>query len=573
MQITLQQLLDLQKTRRLDAAGNYTYVTNPLAGKEEIAYGGFSAPNAYRPQYVDLTGDGTYGYIDPTTGKQVVEDGAGGWAYWDPYGGPDSMGGAGQAVPGSNTQSLLVPQGMALALQSDPNLLPELQRSGVGVVQQDRTKSGLLQQIQSGELMPQMLMAAASFAIPGFGPANMLKELATVGTQPVTTMAERLASGGAAAGAAGAAAVNPAPGAGLGPSVDPGMVMQGDPIGTAIKIHDTVGGATWAESAAKLGFSSMDAALASVNPAWINAAATGATAGAAAKAAAGAAGSGAAAGAGEAAGGAGMFNLGTGAALVGSSLISGLLGQNAAEDAAAATRDASERAAATSLTATRESIAAQEKALAQVRGDLEPYRNLGSNALPQLMSLAGKGDITAKPFEFSMVDMYRDPGYEFRRSEGEKAIERAAIARGRNISGATLKELTRYNQDLASNEYGSAFGRAFGVHSENERTRIGTEAGNREWQFNTLATLAGMGQNAAAMSGTAGVNTANATTQALLASGNTSANAIMAGGNATAQAEMTAGAGWNNAIQGGLSNYLYMQRFNELMNRMPVFRA
>jgi hypothetical protein len=55
--------------------------------------------------------------------------------------------------------------------------------------------------------------------------------------------------------------------------------------------------------------------------------------------------------------------------------------------------------------------------------------------------------------------MSQDPGYQFRLDQGNKAINAAASARGRAMGGATLKELGRYGQDYASNEYGNAYNR------------------------------------------------------------------------------------------------------------------
>jgi hypothetical protein len=170
---SLADILAMQGTAKLDSAGNHTVFPDG-----QIAYGGFSAPNAYQPQLVDMSGDGSYGYIDPATGRQVVplgdESNPRGWAYYDMYGGPEGIGGAGEMVPGSDASNLMLPRSLAERLQADPNLMPELQRSGVGVVQQDRTKTGILQQLQSGELMPQLLMTAAGFGLPSFGLGNMI---------------------------------------------------------------------------------------------------------------------------------------------------------------------------------------------------------------------------------------------------------------------------------------------------------------------------------------------------------------------------------------------------------------
>lgn len=53
----------------------------------------------------------------------------------------------------------------------------------------------------------------------------------------------------------------------------------------------------------------------------------------------------------------------------------------------------------------------------------------------------------------------QDPGYGFRFSEGQKAVERQAAARNGLISGAALKASQRFGQDMASQEYQNAFNR------------------------------------------------------------------------------------------------------------------
>jgi len=50
-------------------------------------------------------------------------------------------------------------------------------------------------------------------------------------------------------------------------------------------------------------------------------------------------------------------------------------------------------------------------------------------------------------------DFYESPGYQFRLSEGQKALERSAAARGGQLGGAQTKALQRYGQEYASNEY------------------------------------------------------------------------------------------------------------------------
>lgn len=79
----------------------------------------------------------------------------------------------------------------------------------------------------------------------------------------------------------------------------------------------------------------------------------------------------------------------------------------------------------------------------------EPWRQAGVNALAKLQS--------------GNIDMYQDPSYKFRLSEGLKALDRQAAARGGLISGGALKAAQRYGQDVASQEYGTIWNRLAGL--------------------------------------------------------------------------------------------------------------
>jgi hypothetical protein len=114
--------------------------------------------------------------------------------------------------------------------------------------------------------------------------------------------------------------------------------------------------------------------------------------------------------------------------------------------------DAAKDAAKAQTKATRATIAAQERALERQIGLQEPFRETGVNAL------ADYG--TASQYTpFGMAQFQADPGYQFRMSEGLKALERSAASRGLLQSGGTLKDITRFGQDLASQEYTNAFQR------------------------------------------------------------------------------------------------------------------
>jgi len=134
-----------------------------------------------------------------------------------------------------------------------------------------------------------------------------------------------------------------------------------------------------------------------------------------------------------------------------------------------------EKAANMQAQATQAAQDAQERMFNKQIELQEPFRQAGVGALNKLIPLS---DYT----KFGMDQFTQDPGYAFRLSEGMKALDRTAAARGGLLSGATLKGAQRYGQDLASQEYQNAF------------NRYQTE---RAAQLNPLQSLAGVGQTAA----------------------------------------------------------------------------
>ena len=167
----------------------------------------------------------------------------------------------------------------------------------------------------------------------------------------------------------------------------------------------------------------------------------------------------------------------------GASILGGIMGKGAADDAA-------ERQAAASQAAIDE----QKRQFNITREDLAPYRAVGAPAITTLGEEVGiEGEAGPLTRTFTLEDYEADPGYQFRLQEGEQAINRAAAARGQWTNPATVRELQRYGQGLASQEFGNAF----------NRFQIGQ--GNR---FNRLAALAGTGQTAVNTTGQLGAQMA-----------------------------------------------------------------
>jgi hypothetical protein len=74
-------------------------------------------------------------------------------------------------------------------------------------------------------------------------------------------------------------------------------------------------------------------------------------------------------------------------------------------------------------------------------------------------------------FVYDIEDLERDPGYQFRKREGEEALSNWWTAQGRSDSGAGAQAVARWSQDLASQEYGEAYRRALAERN----ARLGIE--------------------------------------------------------------------------------------------------
>lgn len=87
----------------------------------------------------------------------------------------------------------------------------------------------------------------------------------------------------------------------------------------------------------------------------------------------------------------------------------------------------------------------------QSRSDQMPWLTTGRQALNQLSAMTHPG------FDYRQLES--DPGYQFRRQQGENALSRALASRGMLNSGAAMKEAARYSQGLATDEFTNAFNR------------------------------------------------------------------------------------------------------------------
>jgi hypothetical protein len=332
-------------------------------------------------------------------------------------------------------------------------------------------------------------------------------------------------------------------------------------------------------------------------------------------------------------------NYGSIAAILGSAAISAYSSNKAAD----AQQRAIGNASATSAGATRDALARSDYYNAQARSDLSAYRTLGRSALTDYAGLVDKYnepfnfkytgsdegrnkyrglvDELNVPFEFDYSGempgdfefsydgdaMRDDPGYQFRMSEMEQALERGMSARGMNRSGRTMRELARYSGGLASQGFADDYARNYGLARDvydsqtgnydrgfaTELTEYNSRAADRNARAGRLASVAEMDQEdynrqlteynsqaadrqnrLARLAGVVGMGQAatNQTVSTAQQAGQIGSNLIQAGGQQRAGLQIAAGnatpyAGYNSAAQGAVSN-LFAMRNQQTQNQM-----
>lgn len=167
----------------------------------------------------------------------------------------------------------------------------------------------------------------------------------------------------------------------------------------------------------------------------------------------------------------------------------------------------------------------------------------------------------------AMADIRKDPGYEFIRREGQRAITQRLAAGGLSGSGAAARALARYNQGLADQqvdkiharavtegqlmrqddtmaydraigEYRTMYGedmdafnrdaRRIAFNNQNEITDYNLKQGQMNTDFATLQSLAGYGDRGTARTQAATLNYGSAATNTIMA--NAQAQALGIGG-------------------------------------------
>lgn len=172
------------------------------------------------------------------------------------------------------------------------------------------------------------------------------------------------------------------------------------------------------------------------------------------------------------------------------------------------------------------------------------FNKLQTNAAPYIATgNAANNTLTSQlpsltaPINMNEATLQQTPGYQFNLTQGLKATQNSAAARGLGISGAALKGASTYATGLADSTYQNQF--------NNAQT-------NRTTAYNMLSGQQALGENAAVGVGNTGVNVGGQIGQNQIGAGNAAAAGALATGSAVGGAANTATQGYllNNLLSG-----------------------
>ncbi len=211
---------------------------------------------------------------------------------------------------------------------------------------------------------------------------------------------------------------------------------------------------------------------------------------------------------------------------------------------------ASSSAANTQAQAAQQAALLQKQQFDQTNANLEPFRSVGSDALSVLRTVLGLPPSASGPngspgnnpiiqnglgslvFQPTQAQLEATPGYQFDLSQGLRGVENSASAQGRGLSGAALKGAAQFATGLANNTLSTQQG----IFQSNLGNILGP-----------IQSLASLGENAAAQTGTIGQQSSASIGQSLTGAGN-----ALASGQVGSAAALAGGLG---SISGGAQNF------------------
>jgi hypothetical protein len=200
-------------------------------------------------------------------------------------------------------------------------------------------------------------------------------------------------------------------------------------------------------------------------------------------------------------------------------------------------------AANTQANAQQQAAADQLQMFNTINQQEQPFIQAGqgaTTALQQLLGLApgnpGGGLLngyltqTTGPFSFNPSSITSSPGYQFAQQQGLQAVANNQSASVGALSGPALKALTQFSTGTAAQYYNDYFNQAQSQYA----TNLNSLQSQQNNIFSRLSAIAGLGQNAASNTGTAGTALGTGASQAIAGAGASQAAGTVGSANALA---------------------------------------
>lgn len=175
-----------------------------------------------------------------------------------------------------------------------------------------------------------------------------------------------------------------------------------------------------------------------------------------------------------------------------------------------------------------------------INGQEQPFMQAGYGATSSLSQLLGitpgsAGGLpnnylnqTMGPFSFDPSSITSSPGYQFAQTQGLQQTQNGLAPNVGALSGPTLQALTNYSTGTAEQYYNNYFNQAQSQYS----TNLNSLESQQQGIFSRLSGIAGLGQNAASNTGTAGTALGTGAAQATAAAGASQAAGTVGAANA-----------------------------------------
>jgi hypothetical protein len=151
-----------------------------------------------------------------------------------------------------------------------------------------------------------------------------------------------------------------------------------------------------------------------------------------------------------------------------SSLVGGILGSNASDQAASVESQAAKQAQTLEAQNQTNAINSQNTATSTNQANEAPYQALGSTSAAALQKQLETG-FTAP----TLAEAEQNPGYQFALNSGTTALDKSAAARGDVFTGTQGTALQQYGQQLGEQNYQQVYNNALNNYMTKYQTLMG----------------------------------------------------------------------------------------------------